>query len=144
MNNLIISLKDQIQKNLHLLPDAFRQIEIWANSTTWHPLTFAANCSQFNSGAQNCAWCLDPFGFIHMRGVVLYTGTINAGVQVQIASISKTYAPVLNESYDNNMNNAFSRLDVNTAGRIFTTNLTGVNQTNPFITIPNITYSAGF
>jgi len=69
---LIISLKSSPNS----LPNAFRQIERWANSHQWQPLKLAVNWLGTAQVFQ------DAFGFVHLHGSPVYTGTAGDGTVI--------------------------------------------------------------
>ena len=79
--SLFISLKDKFKSVDPALPQSFRQIENWANSGMWTPITYSAGFVDF-SGFATAKFFLDPFGFVHVRGQPYYPGALAGGWHV--------------------------------------------------------------
>lgn len=65
----------------------------------WTPVVFVAGWSDYGGGYQTCQWAIDPFGFVHLRGLAHFYlagtyGPSGAFIQLPIQA-----APVQNEIF---------------------------------------------
>lgn len=97
-SSLVITRKEETSRDPKVLPTSFRQIENWANSGKWQPLSFAANWSNFNNGNRTGQFYVDPFGFVCVRGTIKYAGTLTGSTAVNLATFPPGLVPSLTES----------------------------------------------
>jgi hypothetical protein len=146
---LNVTMKSQLAKPMSL-PTAFRQVENWANGGTWTNVTFAANASNYSTAFQSAQYYLDPLGFVHFRGLILYTGTLASGsTMTTLFTLPLPLAPKLTQ-----IELCLLRISTTTfvqagilyiqpTGIIAIVNQTGGSTTNPYISISGITFAAG-
>jgi hypothetical protein len=92
--SLLVSLKNKVVSNIALLPDAFRQIENWANAYTFHPLNLATNWSNLGPTYDACGWYVNPFGEVRFTGAASYAGpAIANGASSLIATLPPGIVP---------------------------------------------------
>jgi hypothetical protein len=92
-HSLIVTRKQETEKDPKVLPVSFRQIENWANSGKWQPLTLATAWSAFSTTFRPPQFYVDPFGFINVRGVIKNSNALPANTQVTFATFPSSYAP---------------------------------------------------
>lgn len=139
---LIITKKDAFDISEQV---AFRQIENWANAIQWQPLTLNATNVSGNFGTpwQAAQFCVDGFGFVMLRGLIQSTGTLSAGTNYPIASLSTSYAPSSDEIFAtvSGLGTAINdgRLDINTAGVI--SYWPSATLVSPYISLSGVRWS---
>lgn len=148
-SKLIISNKNNPQKS----ETSFRQLENWANGGAWTNVNFAANFLNFGSTFRTAQYFLDPFGIVHLRGLLQYNGTLTSGTTTTMFTLPITYAPRETEVFSCILQLAAtavgSRVDVEglntgTPGAVMIVNQTGANShASPYISISGITFAAG-
>lgn len=50
-----------------------------AKNAVWTPFPFAASCSNLGTIYQTCGYWKDPFGLVHLRGMLQFAGVPAAG-----------------------------------------------------------------
>lgn len=67
-------------------------IEGWANGLQWNPITLPAGMFSIGDtlGQNPPLFCLDPFGFVHLRGLIT---TLTNSTPLSFANVPSTMAP---------------------------------------------------
>jgi hypothetical protein len=136
---LLVSLKNHADRP-GILPQAFRQIEVWANRLMWQPAVFGTGWSSL-SVSTPVSVVTDPFGFVHVRGRATLSGTIANGGSSNILTVLVGQVPVVDEVFGQNVT-AAAVLQISQRTRtLFVYNGTGGVLTNPTVNLGGIFWS---
>jgi hypothetical protein len=130
------------------LPTAFREVENWANGGTWKPMSFATNFTNFSSSFQPGQYYLDPLGFVHLRGLLQYTGTLTSGsTMTTITTLPPLYSPKATNLFLVLFRVSASLvtagiLYVQPTGVLAIVNQTGSSAVNPYVSLSGVTFQA--
>lgn len=142
---LIVSLKDVAGIDSAKIPQAFRQIEQWANNPQWHVLPLDASWGAVSNRLLP-QWCIDALGWVNLRGMAQYTGTLANGSAIAMATMPTNLWPVQNEDWTASIGPTagigLNRVELLKAtGIIQIINQSGGSQTNPFCNLANVRYA---
>lgn len=141
---LFISRKDRIKAvhgdDLHV---SCLEIERWANQFRFNTLPLAANFAPNALSFSVPGWVKDPLGRVHLQGLLAYTGTITAGVSVNIAS--PTPAPIAPATIHRfpvnaNVGGTYYPGVVDVEPSIIRVILGTTTAANPFVSLDGISY----
>jgi hypothetical protein len=111
----------------------FRALSI---SSPWVPLTFFAGWSNYPPGYSQAAFTVDPFGRVHLRGLVQRTSGSLLTIATLPASIRPPLQKVFRIATDNGAGgDGDGRLDITAAGIIL---LTGPGVT--YVSLEDVSY----
>ncbi len=136
--SLLVSLKNEVTAKPARLPQAFRQIENWANTLGWQPAGYGSGWADTASSSV-VSVASDPFGFVHVRGRATLTGTILNGASSNILTVLPSQVPQVDEVFGQ----TGLTVEIDQRSRTLkAVNNTGGTLTNPTVNLGGINWSS--
>ena len=122
----------------------FQELERWANAQTLIPFSYAAGWADNPSDVQG-GFIIDPFGWVHLLGAPMYTGSLATGTATLIASIPQPAQPSANlrmmiAGYDGATSLAYNGQIQVQANGLYWRNASGATLTNGTVPVNGYSY----
>lgn len=128
------------------IPTAQNKLAYAPAVASWSPFPFAASCANFGGGFQACQYVVDPHGFVHLRGALVFSGT-PASPQT-LGTLPVNARPLLQEG-------GFAQIgtysggpiaflvDILSTGLVKVSSASGVTWTGAFLSLSGISFDSG-
>lgn len=115
-----------------------------AKPAVWTAFPFAASCSNLGTIYRTCGFWKDPFGLVHLRGMLQFSGTPAAGQLVGTLPVG--YRPTAYEDFAATGSSAGGTiafpLEVNTAGSLNLYAAGGVTWSGTSLSLSGVTFDS--
>jgi hypothetical protein len=123
------------------LPGASQTLGVWLS------LPYAAGWTDYTIGWRTGQYMKDSAGWVYLRGLIIFVGTVNTGASSTICTLPSGFRPAAHEDFQQiaglwTAPGGSGRVDVHSTGVITYNNASPSSATNIWFTLSGVTYRA--